>query len=81
MWYYCKAYLIKYLCILVPVVALFWLVKIDVVFFAFFFGIYIGALACDLIWLNHTNKTWGFYKKMIDWEKVEELATPAKENI
>jgi len=74
LWKYIQAYLVKYLCCIVPVSILFWLIKIDTPFFTLLFGIFIGALARDLGWSIYSKKTWPFQEKVIDWQKVKELA-------
>jgi len=73
LWEYLRAYLVKYLCVLVPILLFFWLVKVDIVFFIFLFGLWVGALIRDLGWLIYTKQTWSFQEKITDWQKVEQL--------
>jgi len=73
-WEYLRAYLVKYLCLLVPVLLVYWFVKVDMLFFMLFFGLFVGAFGRDIGWLIYMKKTWSFQEKITDWEKVEELA-------
>lgn len=47
------------------------------IFFITVAGIFIGIICRDIEWFRTITKVWPFNQKIIDWEKVEELA---KEN-
>lgn len=40
----------------------------------FTFGLIVGAFARDLGWFMSIRKSWPFTEKVVDWDKVEELA-------
>lgn len=74
LWKYFLKYLVIYLCFLVPASLVFWLVKVHVLFFVLLFGLFTGALGRDFGWLRHVKHTWPFQQKVLDWQKVEQLA-------
>ncbi len=46
----------------------------DIVFPAFALGLLVGTIARDLSWFIAIKKGWPFTEKVINWQKVEELA-------
>lgn len=41
-------------------------------------AMFVGALIRDIGWLRRIKGTWSFNEKVIDWNKVEELAEKEK---
>jgi len=54
--------------------ALLFMLDIGIGFPAIYLGLFIGAFARDLGWFISIKKSWPFTEKVIDWQKVEELA-------
>jgi hypothetical protein len=47
-------------------------------FCGFLLGLVTGAFSRDGTWIRYQRKLWPFYAKVIDWEKVENIANENK---
>lgn len=42
-------------------------------------GVWFGAIVRDFGWLRNIKQQWSFTERVIDWNKIEELAKPNKQ--